>query len=450
MSISVFDIFSIGVGPSSSHTVGPMKAAHAFSQLLSSFKETSRIRVTLYGSLAHTGQGHMTPHAILMGLSGEQPHLIDPTNINQRTQDIINNNKIKLNNQRSIDFHFNEDIIFETDQLLPLHTNGMRFDVLDQNNSEIHSEIYYSVGGGFIEQDRPTQHHHITQPYEFHNTDSLMALCKQKQLRIDEIMLANELVFHDANTVQQKLRKVEQTMMQSIKIGCESTSLLPGSLNLKRRAHAIWKKVLTQGEPRQGHPQPMNCLNAFAIAASEQNASGGQIVTAPTNGAAGIIPAVIKYHRAFDSESSDESVNRFLLTAGAICLLYKYNASISGAEMGCQGEVGVACSIAAAGLAAARGASLNQIENAAEIGIEHNLGLTCDPVGGLVQIPCIERNAMGAVKAVNACSLALTSDSPGKVSLDMAIKTMREIGEDMKAVYKETSLGGLAVNVPGC
>lgn len=449
MSISVFDLFSIGVGPSSSHTVGPMRAAYDFIQTID-IEHVHRIQVTLYGSLAHTGQGHMTHHALLMGLSGELPHLIEPANINQRVEQILVENKLVLSPDHAIEFEFNRDIVFNKTDLLPKHSNGMQFFAWDANNQLLEKEIYYSVGGGFIEQEHPSHAEHVNLPYDFESAETLLQTCRQHKLRIDEIMLANELMFNDRDTIKQRLRDIEHTMMQCIELGCQESTTLPGSLQLNRRAADIWKKVLSQGEPRQGHPQPMNCLNAFAVAASEQNACGGRIVTAPTNGAAGIIPAVIRYHRAFDSNASDESVDRFLLTAGAICLLYKKNASISGAEMGCQGEVGVACSIAAAGLAAARGGTLNQIENAAEIGIEHNLGLTCDPVAGLVQIPCIERNAMGAVKAVNACSLALISNDPGRVTLDMAIDTMREIGNDMKAVYKETSLGGLAVNVPSC
>ncbi len=452
---SVFDFFSIGVGPSSSHTVGPMKAAYQFVLSLGNGTGISRLQVTLHGSLAHTGLGHLTHQAILMGLEGHQPHLIDPNTIHDRTLTILQNNKISMPSGRQIAFNFNEDLVFDKEKKFSYHSNAMQFFAFDKNGNSVCHKVYYSVGGGFIEEEGvgSSNHHAYYEesiPYPFKTADELLSLCERHKLTIAELMLENEKCFSTLGEIENNLNEILSVMLESIDEGCQATAMIPGSLKLNRRAPNLYQSILSSGEPKKGHPHPMNCLNCFAMAASEQNASGGRIVTAPTNGAAGIIPAVIKYHLCFDQNSNTKSVHQFLLTAAAICTLYKLNASISGAEMGCQGEVGVACSIAAAGLAAARNASLFQIENAAEIGIEHNLGLTCDPVGGLVQIPCIERNAMGAVKAVNACSLALVSNCRGKVTLDMAIDTMRQIGQDMKTIYKETSLGGLAVNVPSC
>ena len=447
---SFSDVFSVGIGPSSSHTVGPMKAARAFCLLIPDLSLVSRIQTVLYGSLAHTGKGHGTHNAVLMGLEGFCPDKIDASTITPRVECILKNNQLNILGKKIVPFCFTDDLCFDYDEVLQGHPNAMRFKAFDHQGVIISEAVYYSIGGGFIQRADQDTVFSKSVPFPFETAEELFGLCQQHGMRVADLVRHNELSRLADDQLHSQLLQVDQVMMQSIERGMQQHSHGPLALIVNRRAPLIYQKVIQHGDCRHGHPHPMNWLNLFAIAVSEENAIGARVVTAPTNGAAGIIPAVMRYHRGYDQHASDHSIAEFLLTATAICNLYKHNASISGAEMGCQGEVGVACSMAAAGLAAARGASLTQVENAAEIAMEHNLGLTCDPVGGFVQIPCIERNGMGAVKAVNACSLALTSEDVGCVRLDHVIKTMAEIGRNMNTIYKETSQGGLAVNVPEC
>lgn len=452
MTISIFDLFSIGIGPSSSHTVGPMHAANCFLERdISDIQRIKRLTVELYGSLAFTGKGHGTDKAIIMGLCGEQPESIDPANIPSHLQHITTSAQIKLLNQHTISFNPTQDIIYNYLHPLPHHSNGMRFTAYLEDDSEV-SANYYSIGGGFIQHEHdfiePTSPH-AQLAYPFCSADMLLQICKKERLHIHDVMLKNELTWRDEATIRHDLMQIYQVMMNCIELGCRTEGHLEGRLGVKRRAPGLYQRLISHGTPSPDHPQKMSWLNVFAMAVNEENAAGGRVVTAPTNGAAGIIPAVLRYY--IDCmHGDDEGIIRFLLTAGAIGILYKTNASISGAEMGCQGEVGVACSMAAAGLTAALNGTPEQVENAAEIGMEHNLGLTCDPIDGLVQIPCIERNAMGALKAVNATNLALAGDGTHHVSLDAVIKTMAEIGRNMNSIYKETSQGGLAVNVIEC
>jgi L-serine dehydratase len=459
MEISVFDLFSIGIGPSSSHTVGPMKAAWAFVTSLQQNQlllKTNKITVELFGSLAFTGVGHGTDRAILMGLEGCLPDTVDSDNIETRTKEIIENKLIHILNIHLIPFITNENIIFNTKDLLPLHTNGMRFTAYNTNNNILHSAIYYSIGGGFILNENEVDHGALNTPdsvpYLFKSAKTLLNLCEQNQLSISELMLQNEASFRPISEIKQRLLHIANTMFTCIEKGCQTEGILPGGLNIKRRAPLLYQKLQEKGKPDSHHyTDSIEWLNLYAIAVNEENAAGGRVVTAPTNGAAGIIPAVLHYYLTFYPNANRENDTlTYLLTAGAIAILYKKNASISGAEVGCQGEVGVACSMAAAGFAALLGGDLYQIENAAEIAMEHHLGLTCDPIAGLVQIPCIERNAMGAIKAVNAARLSLLGDGKHFVSLDKVIATMKKTGADMKDIYKETSLGGLAANLPEC
>lgn len=455
MTISVFNLFSIGIGPSSSHTVGPMKAAHEFVHAvkrMGKLDDVNRIVIDLYGSLALTGKGHGTDVAILNGLENQWPKSVDPDSIQPRAQKIITEKKINLDGMHAIPFDVGTDLLFHQKELLPLHTNGIRFSVFDKNNQLIFSEIYYSIGGGFIvtaDQFGKEQTH--TAPYPFNTAKELLAQCQQHQLTIDQLMLANEQALHPEKNIAADLLEIAAVMRNCIERGCRTTGYLPGGLHVKRRAPELFAKMQHKDIPKPGHDADvMHWLNIYAMAVNEENAAGSRVVTAPTNGAAGIIPAVLTYYRNFYPEANDEGVVKFLLTAGAIAILYKTNASISGAEVGCQGEVGVACSMAAAALTSVMGGTIDQIENAAEIAMEHHLGMTCDPIAGLVQIPCIERNAMGAVKAVNATHLALMGNGQHFVSLDKVIATMRKTGEDMMTIYKETSLGGLAANIPEC
>lgn len=455
MTISIFELFSIGVGPSSSHTVGPMRAANDFiTTLQTQLTEINRIIVTLYGSLAHTGSGHATDSAIIMGLLGELPETVDPDSILSRKTEIISSQKLRLLGKKIIPFNIETDLIFNFQELLSFHSNSMRFIAYNKQHQVINEEVYYSIGGGFIIKESERAHlasqPAIPVPYPFQTAQDLMKHCEANHLSISEVMLANELTWRDAATIEKDLLHIADIMSQAIEKGMRTPGFLPGVLKVKRRAPPLFEKLSQQGKPGALHPQAMSWLDCYALAVNEENAAGGRIVTAPTNGGAGIIPSVLNYYKNFCHNPTDQGVMNFLLTAGAIGILYKKNASISAAEMGCQGEVGVACSMAAGGLAAALGGTIYQIENAAEIGMEHNLGLTCDPIAGLVQIPCIERNAMGAVKAVNAAQLALAESGEHKVSLDMVINTMREIGTHMNSIYKETSKGGLAVNVPEC
>lgn len=457
MTISVFDLFSIGIGPSSSHTVGPMKAANSFLKTLQEnnlFNQVTRVLVELYGSLALTGKGHGTDTAIINGLEGQTPKQINPDLILPRALQIITEKKLHLNNQLLITFDCEKDLLFHRQELLPKHTNGMRFTAYATDNKLIEM-IYYSIGGGFIvtDQEFGVEKKDVQLPYPFNTAEELLHHCKEHHLTIKEIMLANESMWRSETEIRRDLLEIADIMEKCIDKGCHSEGVLPGFLKVKRRAPELLKKLQQSGAPKPSqNADVMHWLNIYAMAVNEENAAGGRIVTAPTNGAAGIIPSVLHYYKNFHPEAGDDGVITFLLTAGAIAILYKKGASISGAEVGCQGEVGVASSMAAGALAAVLGGTLGQIEKAAEIAMEHHLGMTCDPIGGLVQIPCIERNAMGSVKAVNAARIALLEDESGehKVSLDKVIATMKQTGKDMMTIYKETSLGGLAANIPEC
>jgi L-serine dehydratase len=455
MTLSVFDIFKVGIGPSSSHTMGPMRAAREFALGLERdglLGQTQQIAIRLYGSLALTGAGHGTDRAVLAGLEGAEPETVDPDSIDPLLQRIRSTGRIKLLGKHEIAFDEPMQLLFMYHERLPRHSNGMRFTALGANNSRLREEDYYSIGGGFVVRGDEAEAHetsvHKTPPYPFSSGAELLKRCRENGLELFELVLANERTWNTDAQVREKLLHIWQVMQACVERGFRQSGVLPGVLKVRRRAPKLYR-VLT--ESTSDKPlDVMDWVNAYALAVNEENAAGGRVVTAPTNGAAGIVPAVLHFYRRFYKDSSDEGVIRFLLTAAAIGMLYKKNASISGAEMGCMGEVGVACSMAAAGLVAALHGTNEQIENAAEIGMEHNLGLTCDPVAGLVQIPCIERNAMGSVKAINAARLAMRGDGTHKVSLDQVISTMRQTGADMSTIYKETSQGGLAVNVPEC
>jgi len=457
MAVSIFDLFKIGIGPSSSHTVGPMKAACTFARRLEEnglLDSVARVQATLFGSLAHTGRGHGTDKAVMLGLEGELPDRIDPDDIEKRLADIREAASIRLNGTHPIDFEEKADLKFNKRERLPHHSNGMRFEAFGANGETLLQREYYSVGGGFVvNHDEAAQDRIVKdttdRPYPFSSGDELLALCSEHNLTIADIMMANEQVWRGEDEIRAGLMKIWDAMETCMERGFRQGGVLPGGLKVQRRAPRLYQALTAQAD--QDDPlSTLDWVNLFALAVNEENAAGGRVVTAPTNGAAGIIPAVIQYYRRFVRGADDEGTIEFLLTAAAIGILYIENASISGAEVGCQGEVGVACSMAAGGLTAAMGGTMMQVENAAEIGMEHNLGLTCDPVGGLVQIPCIERNAMGAVKAINAQRMAFRGDGKHRVSLDKVIKTMRETGADMKSHYKETSRGGLAVNVIEC
>lgn len=448
--VSVFDIFKIGIGPSSSHTVGPMKAATAFASSLDTMAPgCARIRVTLHGSLALTGRGHGTDSAIILGLLGKRPESIDPDDVKPLVDTVVRTRRIHTP-AYDLAFDPSRDLVFDYENELPRHTNGMRFEAISESGKSLAQEDYYSLGGGFIargdESESPGSGD--DPPYPFDDAKSMLAMAARHKLTIAELTARNELHWRDAGEVDSRLAAIWQAMQACIERGLHSDGILPGRLNVSRRAPRLYRRLTER--KAESLPDAMEWVNAYAIAVNEENAAGGRVVTSPTNGAAGIIPAVLRYYVQFMQGACDEGVRSFLLTAGTIGILYKTKASISGAEMGCQGEVGVACSMAAAGLAAVLGGTNDHIEEAAEIGMEHNLGLTCDPIGGLVQIPCIERNAMGAVKAINAARLAMHGDGTHKVSLDQVIETMRQTGLDMSSSYKETSRGGLAVNVPEC
>ncbi|MFN2300867.1 MAG: L-serine ammonia-lyase [Gammaproteobacteria bacterium] len=454
MSVSVFDMFKVGIGPSSSHTVGPMRAARQFVADLDAVGDLDRVAevgVQLYGSLALTGKGHGTDRAILLGLSGETPDEVDPDAIDVKLAQIRASGRLSLLGRHEVPFDEAVNLVFHKDQVLPRHSNGMRFSALDADKKMLKRDEYYSVGGGFIirgdaKGDAGTSD--IPVPYPFASAEELLRKCNEQGLTIAGLMLENEKVMRSEDAVRDGILRIWTVMQRCVERGLREEGALPGGLAVRRRAAKLHRDV--QKQDKAGPLDVMDWVNLFALAVNEENAAGGRVVTAPTNGAAGIIPAVLHYYDRFLKESEDEGIVRFMLTAAAIGILYKKNASISGAEMGCQGEVGVACSMAAGGLVAALGGTNEQVENAAEIGMEHNLGLTCDPVGGLVQIPCIERNAMGALKAINAARLALRGDGQHSVSLDQVIATMRQTGLDMRSIYKETSLGGLAVNVIEC
>ena len=460
MAVSTFDLYKIGIGPSSSHTVGPMRAAARFVEHhlaeAGRLGDVARVRAEVFGSLALTGRGHGTDKAVMMGLEGHWPNRIDPDVIPAALERIRADKVIRLHGQREIAFNEKSDLVMNKRQKLPFHTNGMRFIAWDANGAEIASRDYYSVGGGFVvNQDEAAEDRIVadTTPvaHPFSSGDELLARCAESGLSIAQLMLENERAWRSDHEVIAGLRELWNAMQDCVARGIRETGTLPGGLHVSRRAPSLHAEL--SGKPEAAMRDPLTVLdwvNLYALAVNEENAAGGRVVTAPTNGAAGIIPAVLHYYDRFCPGANEKGVFDFLLTASAVGILYMENASISGAEVGCQGEVGVACSMAAAGLTAALGGTPGQVENAAEIGMEHNLGLTCDPIGGLVQIPCIERNAMGAVKAINASRMALRGDGKHKVSLDKVIRTMRDTGRDMQDKYKETSRGGLAVNVIEC
>ena len=467
MAVSIFDLFSVGMGPSSSHTVGPMRAAYLFASALSQAGVLSRvanISVELFGSLGATGRGHGSPKAIMLGLAGETPETVDVDNVEAWLVQIHEHGELAVLASHSISFVEKRDLIFSRSRTLPYHSNGMQFVALDAQQQIIDSRIYYSVGGGFVVDETAASTDCLIEdktvlPFPFTSGEELLALCRQQNLSISELMWANEKVWRSEDDINNGVLDLWHVMERCIARGCRTEGILPGGLKVKRRAPDLYRNLNTShsSDPLEA----LDWVSLYALAVNEENAAGGRIVTAPTNGAAGIIPAVLSYYINFcyapigqgngkdkrDDKAKEKSIRCFFLTAAAVGMLFKLNASISGAEVGCQGEVGSACSMAAAGLAAVLGGSPEQVENAAEIAMEHNLGLTCDPVGGLVQVPCIERNAMASVKAIHAARMALNGDGTHFVSLDKVIKTMRETGRDMQEKYKETSRGGLATHV---
>ncbi|WP_461604774.1 L-serine ammonia-lyase [Aeromonas rivipollensis] len=459
--ISVFDLFSIGIGPSSSHTVGPMRAACAFVRTLKQsalLSRTERVVVECYGSLGQTGKGHGTGKAIILGLAGFEPESVDIEAIPAFLAQVEHSQTLRLGGEQPSQFPRVGAIIFNRRKTLPAHSNGMTLRAF-AGDSLLFEQTYYSIGGGFIieeshfanareEAARFDAAHPV--PYPFESGAQLLAHCQESGLSISGLMLANEKVFRSEAEIKAGLRKIWQAMQGCVERGCRSEGVLPGGLKVKRRAPALYRQLCGETNFNKDPLMVMEWVDLFALAVNEENAAGGRVVTAPTNGAAGIIPAVLHYYDRFVRKVDDELLMQYFLTAAAIGILYKKNASLSGAEVGCQGEVGVACSMAAGALAELQGGSPAVVENAAEIGMEHNLGLTCDPIGGLVQVPCIERNAMGAVKAINAARLALRGTGEHKVSLDKVIRTMWETGNDMKTKYKETARGGLAVNITEC
>ncbi|MDR6987503.1 L-serine dehydratase [Paenarthrobacter nitroguajacolicus] len=454
--MSALDLFSIGIGPSSSHTVGPMRAARSFIQDIEKagkFDAVARLHAGLYGSLGATGRGHGSDKAVILGFMGELPEAVDTLTADSRVAEATEARKILLGGHRMIAFNRTKDIVLHMRQSLPAHPNGMRFQAFDDHGNVLGERVYYSVGGGFVVDEDAlgaSPQDHIQLRYPFSNAQELLAHCERANLPISDIMLANEGAWRTEKETREQLLRIWETMKECVSRGCGRTEEhLPGNLMVRRRAPRLFADLQTRDDSNDPL-RAVDWVNLYALAVNEENATGGRVVTAPTNGAAGIIPAVLHYYMKFIPEASEEAVVRFLLTAAAIGVLFKTNASISGAEVGCQGEVGSACSMAAGALCEVLGGTPQQVENAAEIGIEHNLGLTCDPVGGLVQIPCIERNAMASNKAINAARISLHGDGIHHVSLDTAIKTMRETGADMKSKYKETSRGGLAVNVIAC
>jgi L-serine dehydratase len=457
--ISVFDIFKIGIGPSSSHTVGPMRAARRFAQRLESdgdLARTASIKVELFGSLGFTGKGHGSDRAVLLGLEGEEPATIDVDSVAPRVARITAARRVALLGTHEVALDPDTQLVFHRRDKLPLHPNGMRFTAFDAAGGVVVERIYYSVGGGFVidhtgtPADGSAAAEQIAVPYPFNSAAELLRHTVEHGKSISGLMLDNECALRPEAEVRRGVVEIWSAMEACVKRGCEREGILPGGLKVRRRAAALHRKLKSDPAGASDPLMIMDWVNLFALAVNEENAAGGRVVTAPTNGAAGIIPAVAMYYRRFLPNADDEGTLRFLLTAAAIGALYKKNASISGAEVGCQGEVGVACSMAGGALAEVMGGTPAQVENAAEIGMEHNLGLTCDPIGGLVQVPCIERNAMGAVKAINAARLALQGDGTHKVSLDKVIETMRRTGADMSSKYKETARGGLAVNIIEC
>jgi L-serine dehydratase len=454
MAVSVFDLFSIGIGPSSSHTVGPMRAALTFAEgLAPDLDRVHRLRVELFGSLGATGRGHGTDRAIVLGLMGERPESVDPATVNERVAAARAAGIVNVLGRREVALA-KDDLVFNRRASLPFHPNGMTFTAFGADDAPLSERTFYSVGGGFVVDETATGADRIKADdtpltYPFHTGVELLQRCAESGLPISGVMLANELAWRPEAEVRDRLLEIWAVMQECVRAGCAATGTLPGGLNVRRRAPELQADLVA--DPFSTDPlRVMDWVDLFALAVNEENAAGGRVVTAPTNGAAGVLPAVLHYYTRFVPGAGDDDVVCFLLTAGAIGVLYKENASISGAEVGCQGEVGSACSMAAGALCEVMGGTPAQVENAAEIGMEHNLGLTCDPIGGLVQVPCIERNAMAAVKAINAARIALRGDGEHIVSLDKVIKTMRDTGADMKSKYKETSRGGLAVNVIEC
>ncbi|HMG52764.1 MAG TPA: L-serine ammonia-lyase [Kofleriaceae bacterium] len=459
MHISVFDIFKIGIGPSSSHTVGPMRAARCFAERLEAdgqLERTASVKVELFGSLGFTGRGHGSDKAVLLGLEGDAPATVDVDSVAPRVARIVASKRLRLLGGHEAALDPETQLVFHRREKLPLHANGMRFTAYDAAGAALAERIYYSVGGGFVVDhagtpaDGSAPADQVQVPYPFNSADELLKHTVEHGTSISGLMLANEMALRPEAEIRRGVAAIWSAMDACVKRGCEREGILPGGLKVRRRAAALHRKLKSDPAGASDPLMIMDWVNLFALAVNEENAAGGRVVTAPTNGAAGIIPAVLMYYRKFLPNSDDEGTLRFLLTAAAIGALYKKNASISGAEVGCQGEVGVACSMAAGALAEVMGGTPAQVENAAEIGMEHNLGLTCDPIGGLVQVPCIERNAMGAVKAINAARLALQGDGTHKVSLDKVIRTMWRTGADMSSKYKETARGGLAVNIIEC
>ncbi|TNE61423.1 MAG: L-serine ammonia-lyase [Alphaproteobacteria bacterium] len=456
MSTSVLDLFNIGVGPSSSHTVGPMRAAREFmgqAEDAGLLAKVARTETRLFGSLGATGRGHGSDKAVILGLMGENPRDVDVDAIDATIETVRGEKRITLMGSQTVTFEEDTDLLLLPRERLPFHPNGMQFALYDAEGNELQKAIYYSIGGGFIVSELEAKKDKfiepkVKQPYPFTSGAELLAHCEKTGKRISDIMLANERVFRSADQVRAELLEIWSVMQGCVDRGCRSEGQMPG-LKIKRRASALYKQLSERPERALTDPLTiMDWVNLYALAVNEENAVGGRVVTAPTNGAAGIVPAVMHYYARFVPGANDDGIIRFLLTAGAVGLLFKLNASISGAEVGCQGEVGSACSMAAAGLTEVLGGTPEQVENAAEIGMEHNLGLTCDPIGGLVQVPCIERNAMASIKAINAARLALRGDGKHFVSLDKVIRTMRITGRDMQSKYKETARGGLAVTVP--
>jgi L-serine dehydratase len=456
MTLSAFDLYSIGIGPSSSHTVGPMRAAKRFADRLSELgclADVRRVRAELFGSLGATGHGHGSPKAVVLGLEGEDPATTDPERADGRLDEIRASGRLRLGGTTPIRFDVDDDLVMHRRKSLPAHPNGMTFAAYDADDVELLHRTFYSVGGGFVVDEEAAGADRVVLDttavrFPFSTGAELLETCAREQLSVSDVMLANEQSWRSEAEVRDGMLHLWSVMAQCIERGFHREGVLPGGLRVPRRAPDLHRDLMAQGDADPLHV--MDWVNLYALAVNEENASGGRVVTAPTNGAAGIIPAVLHYYVRFVPGADDDGIVRFLLTAAAVGILFKTNASISGAEVGCQGEVGSACSMAAGGLAEVLGGSPGQVENAAEVGIEHNLGLTCDPVGGLVQIPCIERNAIASVKAINAARLAINGDGSHKVSLDKAIKTMRDTGRDMHTKYKETARGGLAVNVIEC
>ena len=463
MAVSVFDLFKIGIGPSSSHTVGPMRAARMFVQRLAhdgQIAATARVRVELYGSLGATGKGHGSDKAVILGLSGHEPDTVDVAAVPGLLEQVRESRSLALAGDHPVAFNERDDLKFYRRESLPFHANGMRLSAFDGAGQLLVERCYYSVGGGFVVSDEVAADGARQKalvpdvtvlPFAFDSGDELLALTKQHGCSIAELMRRNERHWRSDDEIHEGLMRIWQVMQDCVVRGCQTDGVLPGGFKVRRRAKALRDALTAQPEAALRDPlQVLDWVNLYALAVNEENAAGGRVVTAPTNGAAGIVPAVLHYYTRFVPGAKDSCVVDFLLTAAAIGILYKKNASISGAEVGCQGEVGVACSMAAGALCAVMGGTPEQVENAAEIGMEHHLGLTCDPVGGLVQIPCIERNAIASVKAINAARMALRGDGTHHVSLDKVIKTMRDTGADMMSKYKETARGGLAVNIVEC